>query len=199
MAKTFPSEMDKETVINSKGDSVFIQGYYTAVNSKGMQLELRVWMHRLAKLDFDLETLKNDRTCTSIEAALIMTIGFAGVLWSPSRYTGTMNYLVPIAYALSVFCALLSVYTGSVEYLYLNVHHPKEFVKCVTTIGSKVIVPMHYMLFSMAALIVAAVASVFANVDFNCGVVVAVLGGVTLLLAAWHGLILTEDLKWGEK
>ena len=161
-------------------------------------MEVQTWIRRLERLDYNLEkaveALKNDRTCTSIEAALVMTVGFAGLMYTPSRYTDQTNYLVPITYAISAFSALLSVYTGSVEYLCINLYRSEDFLICVQKIGSRIVVPYLYMQISVFSLVIAGVFTVFANVDLNCGIAVTALAGLTVLLAIWHGLLLADGI-----
>ena len=88
-----------------------------------------MWLIRLHNLDYNLrkslKALQTERAALSVEAALVMTIGFAGLLLNPhefkhedyDNYIESLEYLIPFFYLLSSGAALLSVSTGSIEYI----------------------------------------------------------------------------------
>jgi hypothetical protein len=184
-----------DVVFNSKGEKLVLPGWNDFLIRKqrnSLNSEANVWIVNclVKQCDYNLneavERFKADRSAWGIVAALIMTIGFSGLMIGPSQYgnNNILHFLTPVCLSITSFSSLLCIYAGTVEYIRINYLGPNDFIRCVLTLNS--LGASSYLQVAVYSLIISAILIVFSIYRWYEGLAVTILAMVTIHLVIIH-------------
>jgi len=129
--------------------------------------EARLWAKLLISFDYDFDkalgALRDSKNVWGVVAALLMTVGFAGMLLAPSSFVvqgegyDAMLRLIPFSYCLCGCTSLLAVFTSSIDVVTITTTKadPKGYFDVVRYITQRGTGSLLYMLYSITALLLA--------------------------------------------
>ena len=126
--------------------------------------ELKIWYYRLEDCSYNLKDAKSafqqDRNALSVVSALIMTIGFAGLVLTPTDFEGTawsgaLQYIIPFLWAVASFTSMLCVWSSSFESITVMHVKDEDYIKYLEDVVSICVSPFSYMKWSMFSLLLA--------------------------------------------
>eukprot|EP01036_Dinobryon_divergens_P027391 gene27391-36160_t len=180
--------------------------------------ELKIWYYRLEDCDYDLKLAKDnfqkDREELSVVAALIMTIGFAGLVLTPSYFessgwSGALQFIIPFLWAFSSFMSTLCVWSSSFESITILHVKDGDYLDYLEEVVSICVSPFSYMKWSLFTLLLAAAFQVISMDDMlypgymvlAMAVVTAIIGQrheykVNKFMCSKHNIKTTVDTWW---
>jgi len=158
--------------------------------------ELKIWFYRLEHFSYNLKDAKGaflaDRQALSVIAALIMTIGFAGLVLSPASFeisglSGALQYIIPFLWAFTAFTSMLCVWSSSCESTTLLHLKEEDYINYLEKVVSICVTPFFYMKCSMFTLVLAASVQVISLDSMQYpGLMVLGMAIITLMIGQRH-------------
>lgn len=165
-------------------------------DSDSASSELKIWCYRLEDCDYDLKLAKDafqkDREALSVVAALIMTIGFAGLVLTPSYFessgwSGALQFIIPFLWAFSSFMSTLCVWSSSFESITILHVKDNDYLEYLEKVVSICVSPFSYMKWSLFSLLLAAAFQVISMDDMQYpGYMVLAMAVLTAIIGQRH-------------